>query len=212
MKKLLLATLGATAIFAAGLGFNATTASADTRVTVKSGDSVWQIAQDNNSTINAIETANSISNHMIYVGEVLTIPDGTTSSNTYSTQSATVNNSANYSNSTQSTTGYTGSTTGTTSSTSTYTPSTTTSSNATTSSSSTSSSDASAKAWIANKESGGSYTATNGSYIGKYQLSASYLNGDYSAANQEKVANQYVTSRYGSWSAAKSFWEANGWY
>ncbi|EMF0035419.1 peptidase M23, partial [Enterococcus hirae] len=22
----------------------------------------------------------------------------------------------------------------------------------------------------------------------------------------------YVSSRYGSWEAAKSFWEANGWY
>ncbi|HFC9339344.1 TPA: peptidase M23, partial [Enterococcus hirae] len=26
------------------------------------------------------------------------------------------------------------------------------------------------------------------------------------------VAEQYVSSRYGSWEAAKSFWEANGWY
>lgn len=72
--------------------------------------------------------------------------------------------------------------------------------------------EASAKAWIANRESGGSYSATNGQYIGKYQLSASYLNGDYSAANQEKVADNYVKSRYGSWSAAKNFWQANGWY
>ncbi|WP_459798007.1 aggregation-promoting factor C-terminal-like domain-containing protein, partial [Pediococcus parvulus] len=69
----------------------------------------------------------------------------------------------------------------------------------TTGSSSTTSSSSSAKAWIANKESGGSYTARNGQYVGKYQLSASYLNGDYSAANQEKVANSYVSSRYGSW-------------
>ena len=69
-----------------------------------------------------------------------------------------------------------------------------------------------AKAWIAQRESGGSYTATNGQYIGKYQLSASYLNGDYSAANQERVANQYVTSRYGSWVAAQQFWQSHGWY
>ncbi|WP_259469958.1 peptidase M23, partial [Enterococcus lactis] len=69
-----------------------------------------------------------------------------------------------------------------------------------------------AKEWIAQKESGGSYTATNGRYIGRYQLDASYLNGDYSAANQERVAEQYVTSRYGSWDAAKTFWLANGWY
>lgn len=73
-------------------------------------------------------------------------------------------------------------------------------------------SEASAKAWIAGRESGGSYGARNGQYVGKYQLSASYLNGDYSAANQERVADNYVKGRYGSWSAAKSFWQANGWY
>lgn len=73
-------------------------------------------------------------------------------------------------------------------------------------------SEASAKAWIANRESGGSYSARNGQYVGKYQLSASYLGGDYSATNQEKAADNYVKSRYGSWTAAKSFWEANSWY
>ncbi|MQB77586.1 aggregation-promoting factor [Limosilactobacillus reuteri] len=72
--------------------------------------------------------------------------------------------------------------------------------------------DAAAKAWIAARESGGSYSARNGQYIGKYQLSTSYLNGDYSEANQERVADQYVASRYGSWSAAQSFWQSHGWY
>ena len=83
---------------------------------------------------------------------------------------------------------------------------------ATTYTSSASGSESAAKEWIAQKESSGSYTATNGRYIGRYQLDSSYLNGDYSAANQEKVAEQYVASRYGSWEAAKAFWEANGWY
>ena len=72
--------------------------------------------------------------------------------------------------------------------------------------------DAAAKEWIAQKESSGSYTAQNGKYYGRYQLSLSYLNGDLSPENQEKVANQYVVNRYGSWSAAKNFWLANGWY
>ena len=72
--------------------------------------------------------------------------------------------------------------------------------------------EASAKAWIANKESGGSYTAQNGQYYGKYQLSSSYLHGDYSAENQEKVADSYVTNRYGSWTAAQQFWQTHGWY
>ena len=78
--------------------------------------------------------------------------------------------------------------------------------------SSVSGSDAAAKDWIAGRESGGNYGAQNGQYVGKYQLSASYLNGDYSAANQERVADNYVTSRYGSWSGAQSFWQSHGWY
>ena len=72
--------------------------------------------------------------------------------------------------------------------------------------------DAEAKEWIAQKESSGSYTAQNGQYYGRYQLTISYLNGDLSPENQEKVANDYVVNRYGSWSAAKGFWLANGWY
>ena len=72
--------------------------------------------------------------------------------------------------------------------------------------------DAAAKEWIAQRESGGSYTAQNGQYYGRYQLTTSYLNGDLSSENQEKVADAYVAGRYGSWSAAKNFWLANGWY
>ncbi|OFI48433.1 hypothetical protein BG261_05785 [Floricoccus tropicus] len=70
----------------------------------------------------------------------------------------------------------------------------------------------SAKEWIAQKESSGSYSATNGRYIGRYQLDSSYLKGDYSPANQERVADAYVSGRYGSWEGALSFWQANGWY
>lgn len=80
------------------------------------------------------------------------------------------------------------------------------------STSSLSGSEASAKSWIAMKESTNNYSARNGRYIGKYQLDSSYLNGDYSAANQERVAEKYVKERYGSWSAAKAFHQANGWY
>lgn len=70
----------------------------------------------------------------------------------------------------------------------------------------------SAKEAIAMTESGGSYTAQNGQYYGRYQLSVSYLNGDFSATNQERVADDYVAQRYGSWEAAWSFHLANGWY
>lgn len=73
-------------------------------------------------------------------------------------------------------------------------------------------SEASAKNAIGNMESGNRYNARNGQFIGKYQLSSSYLNGDYSAANQERVANSYVNSRYGSWANALKFHQQNGWY
>ena len=70
----------------------------------------------------------------------------------------------------------------------------------------------SAKEAVAMAESGGSYSASNGQYVGRYQLSASYLNGDYSPANQERVADNYVAQRYGSWEAAWAFHQAHGWY
>lgn len=73
-------------------------------------------------------------------------------------------------------------------------------------------SEAEAKAWIANKESTNDYGARNGRYVGKFQLDQSYLNGDYSPANQEKVANEYVNERYGSWVQAKQAWQQKGWY
>lgn len=70
----------------------------------------------------------------------------------------------------------------------------------------------SAKEWIAQRESGGSYTARNGKYVGRYQLTDSYLNGDYSPENQERVADAYVSKRYGGWEQARQAWIAQGWY
>lgn len=71
----------------------------------------------------------------------------------------------------------------------------------------------SAKEWIAQRESGGSYTASNGQYYGKYQLNPSLYTGyDTTPAGQEAAADAYVAGRYGSWEAAQSFWIANGWY
>ncbi|PWI23656.1 hypothetical protein DF281_02140 [Kurthia zopfii] len=75
-------------------------------------------------------------------------------------------------------------------------------------------SSSSAKSWIAMKESTNNYNARSatGKYIGKYQLDRSYLNGDYSPANQERVADKYVKERYGSWENAKTAWMQKGWY
>ena len=75
-----------------------------------------------------------------------------------------------------------------------------------------SSAEASARAWIVQRESGGDYNARNGKYIGKYQLDKSYLNGDYSPANQEKTAERYVKQRYGSWVNAQKHWQTHDWY
>lgn len=72
--------------------------------------------------------------------------------------------------------------------------------------------EAGAKAAIAQRESGGSYAAVNGRYYGKYQLNRSQLNGDFSAANQEKAADSYVSGRYGSWSNALQHSNQYGWY
>lgn len=75
-----------------------------------------------------------------------------------------------------------------------------------------SSAEASARAWIVQRESGCDYNARNGKYIGKYQLDKSYLNGDYSPANQEKTAERYVKHRYGSWVNAQKHWQTHNWY
>lgn len=191
LKKNLLkisATLGAAAL---GVAATASVANADTVYTVQSGDTLSGISQKfaNNSLVDSLAKNNNIQNiNLIYVGQQLLIKDNGEITQATQAQAQTLP-SAN--------------TTSTASSqASTNTAATTT----------TSSSDDAAKAWIAARESGGSYTAQNGNYYGKYQLSRAYLGGDYSAANQERVANQYVASRYGSWSAAKSFWLANGWY
>ncbi|MBT8856137.1 aggregation-promoting factor [Lactobacillus delbrueckii subsp. bulgaricus] len=175
-----------------------------------------------NSTYNANTTSTNTANSTYNANTTSTNTANSTTSSTgtgYTTSySSSANNygyGSNYNYTYSANTGaantssYSSSTTSSSTSASTSTASASTSSSTSTSSSS---SEEAAKAWIASKESGGSYTASNGNYYGKYQLSLSYLNGDTSAANQEKVANSYVQSRYGSWTAAKAFWQANGWY
>ena len=75
-------------------------------------------------------------------------------------------------------------------------------------------SDAEAKEIIAQRESGGSYTAFNsaGGYYGRYQLNPTLVAYGASPAEQEAAADAYVAERYGTWTNALSFWNANGWY
>ena len=71
-----------------------------------------------------------------------------------------------------------------------------------------------AKEWIAQRESGGSYTAynPNGGYYGRYQLNPSLVPYGASPAQQEAAADNDVAQRYGSWENAQAFWQRNGWY
>ena len=150
--------------------------------TVKSGDTLSAIAKEKNTTVDAIAKKNKISNVNLITVGQVLEIEDSNATNKTSEQTTT-------------------SKTDTTQATTTV-----------SASDGLSAEDAAAKEWIAQKESSGSYTAQNGQYYGRYQLSLSYLNGDLSPENQEKVANQYVVNRYGSWSAAKNFWLANGWY
>jgi len=159
--------------------------------TVKSGDTLSEIAEKYNTTAEKLAAKNNIKDiHLIYVDQVLVIEGTASTAAPAATTEETVEEA----------------------------PAATTTYEApaaesnTVATSTVSGSEAEAKEWIAQKESGGSYTATNGQYIGRYQLTDSYLNGDYSAENQERVADAYVAGRYGSWTAAKNFWLNNGWY
>ncbi|MDC2830652.1 LysM domain-containing protein [Limosilactobacillus mucosae] len=199
--KITAAVAGAVALGTVGA---ATTANADTTYTVQSGDTLSSISYKlghNLDFVDQLAQNNNIADkNLIYVGQQLTIKDdGEVVVSDQNGQQTTV---------AQVQTQPAAQTTAVAQSAASQAPASTQS----TYTSAVAGSDAAAKAWIAARESGGSYTAQNGQYYGKYQLSSSYLNGDYSAANQERVADNYVASRYGSWTAAQQFWQSHGWY
>lgn len=192
ITKKIKATLAGVAALFAVFAPSFVSAQESSTSTVKEGDTLSEIAETHNTTVEKLAENNHIDNiHLIYVDQELVIdgpvaPVATPAPATYAapaaqdeTVSAPVAETPVVSETVVSTV---------------------------------SGSEAEAKEWIAQKESGGSYTATNGRYIGRYQLTDSYLNGDYSAENQERVADAYVAGRYGSWTAAKNFWLNNGWY
>ncbi|OZS34894.1 LysM domain protein [Streptococcus pneumoniae] len=192
ITKKIKATLAGVAALFAVFAPSFVSAQESSTYTVKEGDTLSEIAETHNTTVEKLAENNHIDNiHLIYVNQELVIdgpvaPVATPVPATYAapaaqdeTVSAPVAETPVVSETVVSTV---------------------------------SGSEAEAKEWIAQKESGGSYTATNGRYIGRYQLTDSYLNGDYSAENQERVADAYVAGRYGSWTAAKNFWLNNGWY
>ena len=179
----------------------AAAANADT-VTVKSGDTLSQIADENNTTVSSIQSLNSLQNiHLIFPGQKLVINANNGDAAVSTQQSAQTTQQASQQQMTQQASQQ--QTTQRASQQQTM---------QTTQQAVASSSEQAARDWIASRESGGSYTAQNGNYYGKYQLSSAYLGGDYSAENQERVADSYVLNRYGSWANAKSHWLQNGWY
>ncbi|ABJ68394.1 MULTISPECIES: LysM peptidoglycan-binding domain-containing protein [Pediococcus] len=219
LSKLSIALLSGAALGAAMITTTSSSANADEIYTVKSGDTLSEIsyAFGLNGDYNSLAKANNIKDaNIIEVGQKLVITNSGDIKKATKSEVNTLPEVAKNTNAANTTTANTTASTTTNKTNKTTVAKTNTvatSTPATTATTSTvSGGEASAKAWIANKESGGSYSATNGQYVGKYQLSSSYLNGDYSAANQERVADNYVKSRYGSWSAAKSAWLSQGWY
>ncbi|WP_415379604.1 LysM peptidoglycan-binding domain-containing protein [Pediococcus pentosaceus] len=210
LSKLSIALLSGAALGAAMITTTSSSANADEIYTVKSGDTLSEIsyAFGLNGDYNSLAKANNIKDaNIIEVGQKLVITNSGDIKKATKSEVNTLPEVAKNTNAANTTTANT-----TASTTTNKTNTTTVAKTNTVATSTVSGGEASAKAWIANKESGGSYSATNGQYVGKYQLSSSYLNGDYSAANQERVADNYVKSRYGSWSAAKSAWLSQGWY
>ncbi len=199
----------------------ASSASAQTAYTVQSGDTLAKISQKyvgDYSLVNSIASANGIANpNMIYAGNQIIIPSKgqsvakTTQASTaqQTTQQASASTASTYKKPV-----YKQQTTKKSYAKPTYKKSYAKPASVTKTAATTTSGTNSAKEWIANKESNGSYSARSatGKYVGRYQLDKSYLKGDHSAANQERVANNYVKQRYGSWENAKSFWVKNGWY
>ena len=156
------------------------------KIQVKYGDTVSELAEQYGTTTDAIVQANNLRDpNFILAGQNLVIPAQGQSVQAVS-QAQAVESTGSSSSSSESKVSAVG--TGE------------------------SSAEASARAWIVQRESGGDYNARNGKYIGKYQLDKSYLNGDYSPANQEKTAERYVKQRYGSWVNAQKHWQTHNWY
>ena len=185
--------LGLAVVAAAAALIAPAVANADS-YTVKSGDTLSEIAVTYNTTVEKLTSINKIANvDFIAVGQILELDSEATAAATTTETAAVEAAPAATDNSVAAAPVQAETTT-------------------TSYSSNLGTSDAQAKEIIAQRESSGSYTAQNGQYYGRYQLTMSYLNGDLSAENQERVADSYVAGRYGSWSAALAFWNANGWY
>ncbi|WP_040458909.1 LysM peptidoglycan-binding domain-containing protein [Limosilactobacillus antri] len=188
-KKNLVKVFTTLGVVALGVSTTAAVANADMVYTVQSGDTLssisYKFAKDN-SLISEIAKDNNLSDvNQLHVGQKLLIKgNGEIASLNSSSQNAAASQNNDDKNTDQKAS----------------------------QSANLSSSEQAAKEWIAQRESGGSYTAQNGVHYGRYQLDLAYLGGDLSPQHQEEVAQQYMQNRYGSWQAAQAHWVANGWW
>ena len=188
-KKNLVKVFTTFGVVALGVSTTAVVANADMVYTVQSGDTLssisYKFAKDN-SLINEIAKDNNLSDiNQLHVGQKLLIKgNGEIAPLNDNDQNAASQNSNEDKDAAQKTS----------------------------QSANLSSSEQAAKEWIAQRESGGSYTAQNGVHYGRYQLDLAYLGGDLSPQHQEEVAQQYMQNRYGSWQATQAHWMANGWW
>ena len=159
-KKIKTTLAGVAALFAV-FAPSFVSAQESSTYTVKEGDTLSEIAETHNTTVEKLAENNHIDNiHMIYVGQELVIdgpvaPATTPAQTTYAAPaaqdevvSATVTETTEVEEET---------------------PVVSETVAEETVAATVSGSEAEAKEWIAQKESGGSYTATNGRYIGRYQ-------------------------------------------
>jgi len=197
-KSIKLATMGLSV--ALGLGV-ATVANADT-VTVKSGDTLSELASTYNTTIDALANDNQISDiNFIVVGDVLQV------------NAKAVNQQAQSDNASASASVASSATPSTTATLTTETQTTVPT---------TSNSGSTYDQFIANggtdamwntivmPESGGNVDATNGQYHGLGQTNQSWGYG--SVATQTQGMIDYAVSRYGSIDGALAFRSANNWW
>ena len=191
--------------------------------TVKSGDTLSGIAEKYGTTVDRLMQLNHLSSDFLVVGEQIATVGSQEPAQTVQTQpqSTTTNSAQSAQNSSQTVQTQPQSTTTNSAQSSSQTYAKAQNSQnvqsadqqtSTYYNSSVSESEQAAKEWIAQRESHGSYSARNGQYVGKYQLSVDKLNGDMTPANQERTADNYVKQRYGSWAQAKQAWLQNGWY